>query len=450
MKRHDFSWMIGGVQGSGVDTSANVFARAAAMGGLFVFGKREYYSNIKGEHSYFQVRVSKSLIRSHVDTVDMLTTFEEETIFRHALEVRKEGAIIYDPDQDTKRLDEVPTIEANVKTTLIDELAKAGLSADVKGILELARRRGVHIYPIPYTELLKAVGAKFGETSLSTLQRMLNVMAVAASFALVSYDENLVKEALRKQFRSKPKVVEMNVAAVGVAYEYMKQKYAGSFAYKLEPVKTDEDQALRQGQLHRRHGQGARGLQAPDLLPNHAGQRRERVPRVHAEIQLDGSAAREPADRRSRGPEEQGRHRSRPVGGRDRGNHDGDRRRKVGQKATADHRRRHRRPVHRHDHLDLQPARLVELVGRFVEHGRVHGRPWPHSLPTRQVGHDRHAQGHDRVAQQRAASAYERGDRHVHGVVRARDDERHAGLPPGHHRHGDFVAHPDHQRPHGR
>src|SRR5712692_1868406 len=167
MKRDDFSWMIGGVQGSGVDSSANIFARAAASGGLYVFGKREYYSNIKGEHSYFQVRVSKSLIRSHVDTVDMLATFEEETIFRHALEVRSEGAIVYDPDQDTKRLADVPTIEYDARASLDAELTKNGLSADIKGILELARRRGVHIYPIPYTQLLKEVGAKFGETSLS-------------------------------------------------------------------------------------------------------------------------------------------------------------------------------------------------------------------------------------------------------------------------------------------
>ena len=97
---NDLSWTIGGAQGSGVDSSATVFSSAAAYGGLSVYGKREYYSNIKGEHSYFQVRVSKGLIRSHIDTVDMLATFEEETIFRHALEVRKEGAIIYDPDQD--------------------------------------------------------------------------------------------------------------------------------------------------------------------------------------------------------------------------------------------------------------------------------------------------------------------------------------------------------------
>ena len=293
MNRHDFSWMIGGVQGSGVDTSANIFARAAAMGGLFVFGNREYYSNIKGEHSYFQVRVSKSLIRSHVYTVDMLTTFEEETIFRHALEVRREGAIIYDPDQDSKRLDQVPTIEADVKTMLTGELAKAGLSADVKGILELARRRGVHIYPIPYTELLKAVGAKFGETSLSTLQRMLNVMAVAASFALVSFDENLVKEALKKQFRSKPKVVEMNVAAVGAVYEYMNQKFAGSFAYKLEPVKTSEDRLFVRGTSTVAMAKELAGCRLQTYYPITPASDESEFLESHAEIQLDGSAAQE-------------------------------------------------------------------------------------------------------------------------------------------------------------
>src|SRR5579863_81290 len=238
MKRDDFSWMIGGVQGSGVDTSAQFFAKAASAGGLQVFGKREYYSNIKGEHSYFQVRVSPGTIRSHVDTVDMLATFEEETIFRHALEVRKEGAIIYDPDQDTKRLDQVPTIEANVKQALSTELSKAGLSQDIKGILELARRRGVHVYPVPYNEILKGVGARHGETSLSTLQRMLNTMAVAASFALLSYDENVVKDAVRKQFKSKPKVAEMNADAVGAAYDYMEEKYDGGFGVKLSPVKV--------------------------------------------------------------------------------------------------------------------------------------------------------------------------------------------------------------------
>ncbi len=239
--------MLGGVQGSGVDTPANIFARAAATGGLNVFGKREYYSNIKGEHSYFQVRLSDKPIRSHVDTVDMLATFEEETIFRHAAEVVKEGAIIYDPDQDTKTIEDVATLEAPVREALAADLSKNGLTPDVKGVIELARRRGVHIYPIPYTALLKKVGEKFGETSLSSLTRMANVMAVAASFALLSYDRELLNDAIRKQFKGKPKVADMNIAAVESTFEFVREKYDGSFGTKLEPMAKIEKRLYVRG-----------------------------------------------------------------------------------------------------------------------------------------------------------------------------------------------------------
>ena len=293
MKRECFSWMIGGVQGSGVDTSANVFARAAAAGGLNVFGKREYYSNIKGEHSYFQVRVSKDMVRSHIDTVDMLATYEEETIFRHALEVRKEGAIVYDPDQDTKRLDQIPTIEPPINAALSAELSKANLSPDVKGLLELARRRGVHIYPVPYNELLRQVGSKFGETSLSTLQRMLNVMAVAASFALLSYDENVVKETVKKQFRSKPKAAEMNAEAVGTAYDFMEQKYAGSFATKLSPVKVDGVRLFVRGNSMVAMAKELAGCRLQTYYPITPASDESEFLEGHSEFQLDGFASQE-------------------------------------------------------------------------------------------------------------------------------------------------------------
>ncbi|MDG6898448.1 MAG: 2-oxoacid:acceptor oxidoreductase subunit alpha [Nitrososphaerota archaeon] len=290
MKRNDFSWMIGGAQGSGVDTSANVFARSAAVGGLYVFGKREYYSNIKGEHSYFQVRVSKTPIRSHVDTVDMLATFEEETIFRHALEVRKEGAIVYDQDQGHKRLDDVPTIERQVKEFLTKELSNGGLSTDITGILELARRRGVHVYSIPYNDLLKKVGEKFGETSLSTLQRMLNVMAVAASFALLSYSESLVEDAIRKQFKSKPKVGEMNAAAIAAVYEYVNGKYNGSFGYKLEPVKLTEPRLYLRGNSTVAIAKELAGCRLQTYYPITPASDESEYLEAHEIVELDGPA----------------------------------------------------------------------------------------------------------------------------------------------------------------
>ena len=104
---NDLSWLIGGPQGSGVDSSANVFARACAAGGLNVFGKREFYSNIMGEHSYFALRAHTNLVRSHIDAVNVLATFEAETVFRHARAVTDDGAIVYDPALTKTRLSDI-------------------------------------------------------------------------------------------------------------------------------------------------------------------------------------------------------------------------------------------------------------------------------------------------------------------------------------------------------
>mgnify|MGYP002264213779 CR=1 FL=1 len=71
MVKNDLNWLIGGAQGSGVDSSATIFARACNYAGLHVFGKREYYSNIMGEHSYFIVRVHSNPIRSHFNQINL-------------------------------------------------------------------------------------------------------------------------------------------------------------------------------------------------------------------------------------------------------------------------------------------------------------------------------------------------------------------------------------------
>jgi 2-oxoglutarate ferredoxin oxidoreductase subunit alpha len=247
MKRMDFSWMIGGAQGSGVDTSANIFAKAVTQGGLHAYGKREYYSNIKGEHSYFQVRVSKNPIRSHIDTIDMLATFDDETIARHAWEVKKDGAVIYDPSLGGNNISNIPTIERPVLNYLKTELEKNSLNYTINDVIEVARRKGVHIYAVPYMDILKKVGEKFGDTTLSFLTRMLNVMAVAASFALINYDQEKVSEAIRNQFKAKPKVVEINIAAVAAAYDYIRAKYNGSFGYNLETILTKEKRIFIRG-----------------------------------------------------------------------------------------------------------------------------------------------------------------------------------------------------------
>ncbi len=72
----DLTWLIGGPQGSGVESGANIFSKVCAGIGYQIFGKREFYSNIKGEHSYFAVRISDKKIRSNVNDINMMVAFD--------------------------------------------------------------------------------------------------------------------------------------------------------------------------------------------------------------------------------------------------------------------------------------------------------------------------------------------------------------------------------------
>ncbi len=232
-KVNDLAWIVGGAQGTGVDSSATVFARACAYGGLHVHGKREYYSNIMGEHSYFQVRVADRRIRSHVDTLNLLATFDAETVFRHALHVVDDGAVLYDPKLADTKLEDVPTIDRRFKTELTTYLVARGLGSTIKDVLRSAGDRGATLVPVPYTDLLSKVADENHIDQLSKISRMVNMFAVAASFGLLGYDFELMARAVRDVFKGKADVAEMNVRGARAAYDLVAGKHE-AFPYRLE------------------------------------------------------------------------------------------------------------------------------------------------------------------------------------------------------------------------
>jgi 2-oxoglutarate/2-oxoacid ferredoxin oxidoreductase subunit alpha len=245
---NSLSWVIGGAQGSGVDSAANIFSRACAIGGLHLFGKREYYSNIKGEHSYFTVRVSDEPLRSHVDEINMLVSFDAETIFRHFQEVTPSGAIIYDSDIIRTSLDEVPTVDDLATVRIKKVLEKAGLGFTVQDALEYAKRRGVILFPIPFFQLLHEFAQKANDPALSRLTRMVNVMALSASMAIMDFDSEVLARAIQFIFRTKKKVADLNVQASVHTYNYAKAKFARSkFSYSLKTKPAQPDMILIQG-----------------------------------------------------------------------------------------------------------------------------------------------------------------------------------------------------------
>ena len=168
-----------------------------------MFGKREYYSNIKGEHSYFTVRVSEKTVRSPLDEINVLVSFDAETVLRHFEEVTTGGAIIYDSNMVGTKLGEVPTIDNHAAARIQSTLEKAGLEQSMQGALEHAKRRGVALYPLPYFKLLEDFAEKMRDPSLSKLARMTNVMALSASMALLEFDPDILAKGIKHIFRVK-------------------------------------------------------------------------------------------------------------------------------------------------------------------------------------------------------------------------------------------------------
>jgi 2-oxoglutarate ferredoxin oxidoreductase subunit alpha len=265
-QKNHLAWLIGGAQGSGVDSAANLFAKACAFGGLYVYGQREYYSNIMGEHSYYHVIVSDRPVRSTRSYTDILVSADAETVFLHALNVTPTGALIYDPKLVETSVEKVAAMEHRARDDIRRYLRSKNLDETLGGMLHDAQARGVRLYPVPYDELLqKMTGGQAPQ--LAQAKRMANAMAVAASCAIVGYDIKLLERALEDIFHGKKKVIELNLRACELAYEYISKNFAHDFPITLEPITASEPRIYVTGNQAAALGKLAAGCTVQTYYP---------------------------------------------------------------------------------------------------------------------------------------------------------------------------------------
>lgn len=230
------SWLIGGAQGTGIERGASIFITALALYGYKVFGKREYYSNIMGEHSYYYVRFDENTVRSHVEYFHVLAAYDAETVFRHSLEGVEGSAIIYNKAHKDIKVTAIPTIEERLKNSIIERLKKRGLGITLEDVLKEASMKGIKVFPIDYAFILNKVSARTGE-GLSELARVNNVIAVSSSLALMGYDLNSLIEAISIVFGRRKSVVELNRVVAEETYKFIKENgYDNDFSIKLRKL----------------------------------------------------------------------------------------------------------------------------------------------------------------------------------------------------------------------
>ena len=246
MSSTDFTWLIGGPQGSGVESGANIFSRVCAEMGYQVFGKREFYSNIKGEHSYFTVRIADQKIHSNVNDVTLMASFDAETIFRHYDEVISGGGIIYDSDLEDTTTDKVHTLDTPFRKRLHKELESKNKPFSIAGVLEIAKENGVKLYPVSFKAILEALAEETENPRLKGLIRMFNVIGVSLSLGLVKMPPDSLQKTIGTIFSKKQEIAKINQQTANYSYNYATAKF-DEFNHTLTGTQKEPGTLLVQG-----------------------------------------------------------------------------------------------------------------------------------------------------------------------------------------------------------
>lgn len=103
----NFSVLIGGKAGFGIDKSGAIIGRLFNQLGYRIYIYRDYPSVIRGGHTFSIIRASKARIATHQDKIDFLLALNQETLDLHRAKLNKDCLFIY--DSETVKINPVAT-----------------------------------------------------------------------------------------------------------------------------------------------------------------------------------------------------------------------------------------------------------------------------------------------------------------------------------------------------
>ena len=92
----DYTVLVGGAAGQGIDTVVHLLERTIKRSGYYVFTYKNFMSMVRGGHNFMQIRFSDKPLTSFTTKVDMIFALNEETITLHKNKLKPGGAIILD------------------------------------------------------------------------------------------------------------------------------------------------------------------------------------------------------------------------------------------------------------------------------------------------------------------------------------------------------------------
>ena len=206
---NDFAIKIATVNGTGSASANTLLMKSIFRSGIPVMGKNYFPSNIQGLPTWYEIRVSKDGYVARSGQVDLMVCMNAETYARDIREVATGGYLIYDSTWPRPAL---------------------------------LHREDVTVLGVP---LARMCNENF--KGVRTRILMKNICYAGVLAALLELDLERIRELLAETYAKKPALVDANMQAIQLGYDYAKTNFSCPLPLRVEKMDRTADHIMIDG-----------------------------------------------------------------------------------------------------------------------------------------------------------------------------------------------------------
>jgi 2-oxoglutarate/2-oxoacid ferredoxin oxidoreductase subunit alpha len=195
---NDFTIKIATVNGTGSASANTLLMKSIFRSGIPVMGKNYFPSNIQGLPTWYEIRVTRAGYVARSGRVDLMVAMNAETYTRDVREVAPGGYLVYDSTWPRAAL---------------------------------LKRDDITVLGVP---LAKLCNESFNGVRTRILMK--NICYAGVLAALLDLDLARVRELLAETYAKKPQLVESNMKAIQLGYDYARANFACPLPLKVEKM----------------------------------------------------------------------------------------------------------------------------------------------------------------------------------------------------------------------
>jgi 2-oxoglutarate ferredoxin oxidoreductase subunit alpha len=206
---NDFAIKIATVNGTGSASANTLLMKSIFRSGIPVMGKNYFPSNIQGLPTWYEIRVTKDGHVARSGNVDIMVAMNAETYTKDVKEVAPGGYLIYD-----------------------STWPRPGL----------LKREDITVLGVPLARLCNE-----SFNGVRTRILMKNICYAGVLAALLDLDLERIRGLLAETYAKKPQLVDSNMKAIQLGYDYARQHFTCPLPLRVEPMDKTSGHILIDG-----------------------------------------------------------------------------------------------------------------------------------------------------------------------------------------------------------